>query len=66
MVSLRPVAKCGVKFVKGISLFGIEISVNHNNVDKNSVFDKTMSEKIDSSIKNETGWDRLKAIFVKE
>ena len=50
----------------GLSIFGLEIISNNDIIDPTSQTAQKLAEEANKVIENETGWDRLKAIFQTE
>jgi hypothetical protein len=50
----------------GLSIFGVEILSNNDIIDPTSPSAQKLAEEARRTAENETGWDRLKAIFKTE
>jgi hypothetical protein len=50
----------------GLTIFGVEITSNSDIIDPTSPTAQKLAEEARKVIENETGWDRLKAIFQTE
>nr|SVE90836.1 EOG090X0FS6 [Daphnia sinensis] len=52
-----------LEYLTGLTIFGVEIISNNDVIDPTSPTAQKLAERVNLHIQNETGWDRLKAIF---